>query len=439
MLLSTVVLSLAVAQTPPDHLPHDLVSWWRAEGDALDETSNNDGIAHGYVGWNCANASAPPPSPGCFALNHISSWIEVPDGPTIPRGSQPRTFAFWMRTSWNSGVDGAAIGQGNLTNDFVITTDKMSGGPYSAYQIHVRAEGETIITSATTYGGVYFLWRHVAVTYDGDRNIRIYVNGHEAADHTLAAPLNTAAGLRFAKWDFGSKWTGMLDEVMLFDRALTRAEVLQTMTPFTDIDTDDDGVVDAEDNCPSVPNPSQVNSDSDGLGDACDACPNDWANDADGDGLCADVDNCDWAANPDQSDLDGDGWGDVCDYQPCATPNVGPQVSDAQRAISYLGSVLERRRAFEDVQTILPVIEEHVLQYQLHMSGVGGTQSVLQCTTAASDAAGEARAALEALDGLNESMLGGVVELRMVMRYMDGASRLQATLTAMENLAQSYL
>ena len=38
------------------------------------------------------------------------------------------------------------------------------------------------------------------------------------------------------------------------------------------IDSDDDGVSDALDNCPTVSNPSQDDSDHDGVGDSCDAC-----------------------------------------------------------------------------------------------------------------------------------------------------------------------
>ena len=39
-------------------------------------------------------------------------------------------------------------------------------------------------------------------------------------------------------------------------------------------DTDDgDGVPDAEDNCPAVPNPGQEDTDGDGVGDVCDSCP----------------------------------------------------------------------------------------------------------------------------------------------------------------------
>ena len=40
-----------------------------------------------------------------------------------------------------------------------------------------------------------------------------------------------------------------------------------------DPDFDDDGVLDALDNCPYIYNPLQEDSDADGVGDACDACP----------------------------------------------------------------------------------------------------------------------------------------------------------------------
>lgn len=71
-------------------------------------------------------------------------------------------------------------------------------------------------------------------------------------------------------------------------------------------DTDNDGIVDEEDNCPLVSNPNQEDSDGDGIGDVCEG-------DMDGDGISDDEDNCPEVANPDQEDADEDGIGDVCE------------------------------------------------------------------------------------------------------------------------------
>jgi hypothetical protein len=63
----------------------------------------------------------------------------------------------------------------------------------------------------------------------------------------------------------------------------------------SDGDLDDDGVVDAIDNCVGRPNPTQHDEDADDLGDPCDPCP-----------------HFDMA----QGDTDGDGVGDDCDPSP---------------------------------------------------------------------------------------------------------------------------
>lgn len=76
------------------------------------------------------------------------------------------------------------------------------------------------------------------------------------------------------------------------------------------IDSDNDGIVDGNDNCPNDANPGQQDSDGDGIGDACDTS---GPTDTDNDGVADNSDNCPNNFNPNQADSDNDGVGDACD------------------------------------------------------------------------------------------------------------------------------
>lgn len=71
-------------------------------------------------------------------------------------------------------------------------------------------------------------------------------------------------------------------------------------------DTDRDGIVDSEDNCPTTLNANQSDRNRDGRGDAC--------TDDDSDGIVGDTDNCPTLKNSDQKDSDANGVGDACQF-----------------------------------------------------------------------------------------------------------------------------
>lgn len=107
-------------------------------------------------------------------------------------------------------------------------------------------------------------------------------------------------------------------------------------------DVDGDGVIDAQDNCPLVPNPEsdcdadpstadwQCDFDGDGIGDAC--------QDSDGDGVWDSHDNCKLVANPVQTDQDGDGLGDSCEPTITFTSPVGDPTQPSQPPVGANGA-----------------------------------------------------------------------------------------------------
>jgi len=76
------------------------------------------------------------------------------------------------------------------------------------------------------------VWSHVAVTYDGARQ-RIYVNGSEVANRVQTgaiavsgSPLRIGGNGAFSGGEF---FRGLIDEVRVYNRALTLAEIQSDM------------------------------------------------------------------------------------------------------------------------------------------------------------------------------------------------------------------
>jgi hypothetical protein len=74
-------------------------------------------------------------------------------------------------------------------------------------------------------------WTHLAATYDG-ATLRLYVNGTQVATRAITGAIRASTGaLRIGGNNVWGEWfAGLIDEVRLYNRALTAAELQADMT-----------------------------------------------------------------------------------------------------------------------------------------------------------------------------------------------------------------
>jgi hypothetical protein len=325
-----LLVGLVVCLVGPAHgaPPSGLVSWWPADGNAQDVQSGNDGTLQGGLGF------APGRVGQAFAFDGVDDWVEVPDDPTLH--VQELTLAGWFSLEGTASepqyllrkllsVDG---GWGSYSwlrrpdNRITFNVQNQSQLRYPAWSTQSSF-------ATNTCHHVAFTWR--ASSFDASDG-RIYVNGVQVP--TTFTPHNYGSGFyiqyssqplvmgtRLDATNFGTEfYQGLSDEVQLYDRVLSDAEILalfESAGPGTCGDADGDGVPDELDICPG--GDDNLDTDGDGVPDDCDPCPNDFENDADGDGVCGDIDVC--QGGDDNQNADGDALPDFCDVCPVDPEN----------------------------------------------------------------------------------------------------------------------
>jgi hypothetical protein len=108
------------------------------------------------------------------------------------------------------------------------------------YTIYANSDQNRPQVAIATAGGPFAVsgtsrlplstWTHLAGTYDGS-TLRLYVNGNQVAAQTVSAAIRTStAPLRIGGNSiFGQFFRGRIDEVRIYNRALTPSEVQTVM------------------------------------------------------------------------------------------------------------------------------------------------------------------------------------------------------------------
>ena len=225
------ILNSIPAQTGCVAPPPGLVGWWRAEGNALDQTGVNDGLLEGPVSF------APAEVGKGFVFDGTNAYVKVPASPSLDVGPGPGfTVEGWIKPSdlserpiveWNSGLTTVPYG----AHLWMSSSPPNGNGPGCLYaNLTDTNQASHTIASA---GGLLTTdsFQHVALTFSRTNGSAVlYLNGASVAQATLGSfvPKTDAdfyLGTRIAGSAENHFWYGLMDEMTLYERALSATEI----------------------------------------------------------------------------------------------------------------------------------------------------------------------------------------------------------------------
>jgi hypothetical protein len=219
--------------------PPGMVGWWAGDGSAVDRLDGNDGTVVGGAGY------APGKVDQAFILDGVNDAVQIPESPggapldgfselTLDAWVNPETVAPLFQTivskyDFTTGKDDSvSYWLGLMDNGkvrFAVYSDNAGMGTYSGYHADTQ-------TGKVTTGS----FQHVAGVWKGGTDISVYVDGVLVSDPGVqdgagGTPV-TASSIPVSIGrveGFGGvpslHFKGRIDEVEIFGRALSAAEV----------------------------------------------------------------------------------------------------------------------------------------------------------------------------------------------------------------------
>ncbi len=158
-------------------------------------------------------------------LDGSASYVPMPFG-SVVGSTKNFTYACWINTT-STVAGGTFIGEGNSSTPTTLIQVRQDSVTASVPGFQLRDDFSTIFNLIGTRTINDGLWHHVVAIYTGN-TMALYVDGF--ADGTLAAAtgsftLNQATFGNLSRTTNTNFWAGSLDDVRIYPRALTTAEV----------------------------------------------------------------------------------------------------------------------------------------------------------------------------------------------------------------------
>ncbi len=214
--LQTTTASPAAAATP------GLVAEYGFnEGSGTTARDLSPNLLHGTVNgatWDSAGRFG-----SALLFNGSNARVDIPDADALDL-TTGMTLEAWIRPTSLSGWRTVLMKERPSGLSYALYASEGSSRP----NVYAYTTAERAATSASTIPAN--MWTHLAATYSGS-TLSIYVNGALAGSTAVSGSLTSSTGgLRIggnAVW--GEYFTGLIDEVRIYDRPLTPAEIQTDM------------------------------------------------------------------------------------------------------------------------------------------------------------------------------------------------------------------
>ena len=159
-----------------------------------------------------------------LTLNGTNAWVSVPDSAALDL-TTGMTLEAWVRPSvtggWRTGVMKEQAG--DLVYGLYVNTS--SNRP--SVDAFIGGSSRSLSGAAQIPTGV---WSHLSATYDGAA-LRLFVNGTQVGQLAVSGSIQTSTGpFRIGGNGVWGEWfSGSLDEVRVYNRALSAAELQADM------------------------------------------------------------------------------------------------------------------------------------------------------------------------------------------------------------------
>lgn len=195
--------------------PSGLVAWWRGEGNARDETGNNNGILMEDTPFGGGKIG------GGFKGSGGQGAIEVPYSTSLAL-TRSLTFEGWVRFTGQSGI---IFYRGFSLGDFSYRLDVYAAGDLRFFSGNSRV-GLGVNSSGTSAVLPLNEFAHVAATLDdATGHQKLYINGKPVGFTIITQHRNYDFPASLNPKVYIGGMLGITDELSAYNRALTASEI----------------------------------------------------------------------------------------------------------------------------------------------------------------------------------------------------------------------